>query len=131
WNFPAFARPSLQHPCAHGGLDLSSLSTVRAIRCTSVRRLQKARPSTYIGPVGKPTMAINAAWHKRFGPGGGTRRLHHSLPLSPGRGRWGRNRIDERGKGAVFARYGSAVTGHTQVPTITTLHSLLPPKQRT
>jgi len=23
-------------------------------------------------------MAINAAWHKRIGPGGGTRRLHHS-----------------------------------------------------
>jgi len=42
-----------------------------------------------------------------------------------------RARIDERGKGAVFARYGSAVTGHSQVPTITTLHSLLPPKQRT
>jgi len=26
-------------------------------------------------------MAINAAWHKRIGPGGGTRRLHHSPPL--------------------------------------------------
>jgi hypothetical protein len=35
-------------------------------------------------------------------------------------------RIDERGKGAVFARYGSAVTGHSQVLTITPLHSLLP-----
>src|SRR6516225_11425492 len=81
--------------------------------------LQKSRSNAYIGRVGKPTMAINAARHKRIGPGGGTRRLHQ----------WGRNRIDERGKGAVFARYGSAVTGHTQVPTITTLHSLLPPKQ--
>src|SRR5262245_28035854 len=85
------------------------------------RCLQKSLSNAYIGRVGRPTMAINAAWHKRIGPGGGTRRLHQ----------WGRNRIDERGKGAVFARYGSAATGHTQVPTIMTLHSLLPPKQRT
>ena len=44
-------------------------------------------------------MAINAAWNKRYGPGGGTRRLHH-LALR------GRNRIDMRGKDAAFARYG-------------------------
>ena len=43
--------------------------------------LQKAARSAYIDRVGKPTMAINAAWHKRFGPGGSTRRLHHSPPL--------------------------------------------------
>jgi hypothetical protein len=38
--------------------------------------LQNARWTAYIGCVGKPTMAINAAWHKRIGPGGSTRRLH-------------------------------------------------------
>jgi hypothetical protein len=47
-------------------------------------RLQNAERSAYIGRVGKPTMAINAAWHKRFGPGGSTRRLHHFSPPSGG-----------------------------------------------
>ena len=48
--------------------------------------LQKGERSAYIGDVGKPTMAINAAWHKRFGPGGSTRRLHHfsSAPFGGG-----------------------------------------------
>src|SRR5579871_188312 len=108
-----------------------SITTTGRFTIDGAPCLQKADQTAYIGRVGKPTMAINAAWHKRFGPGGGTRRLHHSLPLLPERDRWGRNRIDERGKGAVFGRYGSAVTGNSQVPTITTLHSLLPPKQRT
>src|SRR5437763_9971013 len=52
-------------------------------------------------------------------------------PIVRERDRWGRTRIDGRGKGSVFARYGAAVTDHTQVLTITPLHSLLPPKQRT
>jgi len=33
-------------------------------------------PETYIYGVGRPTMAINALWNKRSGPGGSTRRLH-------------------------------------------------------
>ncbi len=32
----------------------------------------------YITDVGQPTMAINAVRNKRYGPGGGTRRLHHN-----------------------------------------------------
>ena len=39
--------------------------------------LSRNAPSPYIGNVGSPTMAINAARNKRYGPGGGTRRLHH------------------------------------------------------
>jgi hypothetical protein len=51
-------------------------------------------------------MTINALRNRRYGPGGGTRRLHHSLlkfkvfvvtfPV------WGRNRIDVRSKGGCF-----------------------------
>ena len=37
----------------------------------------------------------------RYGPGGGTRRLHQ----------WGRNRIDVRGMGQNFARNGTNVIG--------------------
>jgi len=40
-------------------------------------------------------MAINAAWNRRFGPGGRTRHLHHPSPLraSGGSRQWAaRNR---------------------------------------
>src|SRR5882724_10740801 len=37
-------------------------------------------PETYIYVVGQPTMAINAMWNKRSGPGGSTRRLHQLRP---------------------------------------------------
>jgi hypothetical protein len=43
------------------------------------------RPLTaYMKSVGQPTIAINAAWNRRYGPGGGTRRLHHFRPASLG-----------------------------------------------
>jgi len=32
----------------------------------------------YKETVGLPTMVINALWHRRCGPGGGTRRLHQT-----------------------------------------------------
>lgn len=47
-------------------------------------------------------MAINDSWHRRCGPGGGTRRLHHL---------WGRNRIDVRSKDVFFARHCTVVIG--------------------
>ncbi len=53
-------------------------------------------------------MAINRLWNRRYGPGGGTRRLHHrklSTLL------WGRNRIDVRNKDMRFARHGTIVIG--------------------
>ena len=61
-------------------------------------------------------MAINALRNKRCGPGGSARRLHQ-IPFTPsGWGiLWGRNRIDVRGKGMVFARWGSAVTGPNSI----------------
>jgi hypothetical protein len=34
--------------------------------------------SPYISGAGLPAMAINGRRNKPFGPGGGTRRLHHS-----------------------------------------------------
>jgi hypothetical protein len=53
--------------------------------------------------VSNMTMAINVIWNRRSGPGGGTRRLHHKRsrkrPFL-----WGRNRIDTRNKGIIFAR---------------------------
>src|ERR687892_466183 len=66
--------------------------------------LQKRPPIAYIRPVGLPTMAINAARNKRSGPGGSTRRLHHSPPGASPRGGpiWGRNRLVARGKGVGF-----------------------------
>lgn len=42
--------------------------------------------------------------NRRYGPGGGTRRLHHEFL-------WGRNRIDVRNKGVFFARHGTTVIG--------------------
>ena len=48
--------------------------------------------------------------NKRFGPGGGTRRLHQTPSLRKG-SPWGRNRIDGRVKVLPFARWDSAVTG--------------------
>ena len=46
-------------------------------------------------------LVINGAWNNRCGPGGSARRLHHSS-RSEVRGffssRWGRNRLDTRGK---------------------------------
>jgi hypothetical protein len=62
--------------------------------------------------------------NKRFGPGGGTRRLHHftlRLPTPvPGAGRkaqqlWGRTRIDERVKDLAFARHDTTVIGSYRV----------------
>lgn len=47
-------------------------------------------------------MAINALRNKRYGPGGGTRRLHHY---------GGEFRIDMRSKGMVFARRSPTVIG--------------------
>ena len=56
---------------------------------------------------GQPAMVLNVLWNRRYGPGGGTRRLHH-LPGGPsGPPLWGRNRIDVRGKDKAFARYGT------------------------
>jgi len=65
---------------------------------------------------GFPAMAIHGLRNKPFGPGGGTRRLHHlpvqyafllySLDLL-----WGRNRIDEGVKVGTVARYGTVVIG--------------------
>ena len=50
------------------------------------------------------------ARNKRFGPGGGTRRLHQtSFHL----GSWGRNRIDGRLKGFALSRLSATVTGET------------------
>jgi len=61
-------------------------------------------------------MAINVFRNKRFGPGGGTRRLHQifpaSLKLQARWTVWGRNRIDERGKGLTFARHSTTVSGY-------------------
>ncbi len=55
----------------------------------------------YIERVGKPTMAINALWNKRCGPGGGTRRLHHYLPapdrVGIGGGETGSTRVVKTG----------------------------------
>ena len=66
----------------------------------------------YLGCPRQRAMAINAVWNKRSGPGGGTRRLHQLLPSDTVGGCLrGRNRIDARGKGTVFARHGSAVIG--------------------
>ncbi len=63
-------------------------------------------------------MAINALWNRRSGPGGGTRRLHHSGLRLCRALRRGRNRIDARSKDMVFARHDSAVIGSIlQVPT--------------
>ena len=45
-------------------------------------------------------------------PGASTK--SRSLPLVEGL-LWGRNRIDVRGKGMVFARWGSAVTGPNSI----------------
>ncbi len=59
--------------------------------------------------VSAQTMAINALWHKRDGPGGGTRRLH--LRKWKDFFRWGRIRIDVRSKDRVFARHGTTVIG--------------------
>ena len=62
--------------------------------------------------------------NKRFGPGGGTRRLHHLLlrrpTPDPGAVRkaqksWGRTRIDERVKDLAFARHDTTVIGSYRV----------------
>jgi hypothetical protein len=58
----------------------------------------------------KPTMAINVCRNKPIGPGGGTRRLHHS----PCRGlRRGRNRIDEGVKGGLLPGMVPPLSGLT------------------
>src|ERR1700722_625086 len=51
----------------------------------------------------KPDMAINGRRNKPFGPGGGTRRLHHFLR--------GRNRIDEGVKDALLPGMVPALSG--------------------
>ena len=52
-------------------------------------------------------MAINVVQNKRNGPGGSARRLHQFTRKNL----WGRNRIDVRGKGTIFARHGTTVIG--------------------
>lgn len=82
------------------------------------------RGQAYILIVGQPTMAINVFRNKRFGPGGGTRRLHQISSVRKARSNWavwGRNRIDERGKGLTFARHSTTDIGlFLQMPTIMT-----------
>src|SRR5262249_39713120 len=80
----------------------------------------------YIEEVGQPTMAINGAWNKRCGPGGGTRRLHQ-FPTPPLRGvLWGRTRIDARGKGVVFrSAWYRRYRANLEVRTTIRSHSLL------
>ena len=80
-----------------------------------------SRPSVlYWVRRGNPTMKINAAWHRRFGPGGGTRRLHHSPQTFAG----GASGGDTGSTSVIKARFSSgmvpSLSGHTQVPTITT-----------
>ena len=53
-------------------------------------------------------MAINIRRNKPFGPGGGTRRLHHYLL-------WGRNRIDEGVKDRFSPGMVSAVIGPIKI----------------
>ena len=65
----------------------------------------------YIDEVGQPTMTLNAMRNRRYGPGGGTRRLHHFLPGHGGRDHRGRNRIDVRSKGMVCVRHDTTVIG--------------------
>ena len=48
----------------------------RSMMRTAGTRLRRTRANPYITSVEKSTMAINAAWNKRYGPGGSTRRLH-------------------------------------------------------
>ena len=62
----------------------------------------------YMSPVTSVTMAINGVWNKRCGPGGGTRRLHHSPLRRAAAGA----KQDRRGrKGCFFARHDTAVIG--------------------
>ena len=90
-----------------------------AVRYSAMRRRARdcawPRRHPISSAVGQPTMAINGLRNKRCGPGGGTRRLHHFPPaISERIGRrlsWGRNRLDARGKGMIFARHGTAVIG--------------------
>lgn len=56
-------------------------------------------------------MAINVLWNKRFGPGGGARRLHHK-DLRNGVFLWGRIRIDVRSKDMIFARHSTTVSDY-------------------
>jgi len=64
--------------------------------------LSPRRISDYIRCAGLPAMAINGRRNKPFGPGGGTRRLHH----------WGRNRIDEGVKGVLLLGMVPPLSGH-------------------
>ncbi len=50
-------------------------------------------------------MTINTVRNNRYGPGGSARRLHHFSSMEDQL--WGRNRIDVRGKGSAFVRYGN------------------------
>ena len=76
-------------------------------------------PKDYNNSVGFPTMVINALQNKRDGPGGSARRLHQPISFSDGYpikwlkpfDLWGRNRIDVRGKGMIFARHGTTDIG--------------------
>ena len=94
-----------------GGLDLPLLlGRQRHAASPSIRAVRNA----YISVAASAAMAINTARNKRCGPGGSARRLHHFPPQCRGRAQgWtgGRNRLDARGKGAAFARHGSAVIG--------------------
>ena len=51
-------------------------------------------------------MAIYGLRNKPIGPGGSTRRLHHSISGKP-TGFWGRTRIDEGVKVVSVARHGT------------------------
>jgi hypothetical protein len=71
----------------------------------------------YSGCRGNPTMAINVVRNSRCGPGGSARRLHHpaaSRRKSGGRPLMGANQDRRAGKGAIFARHGTAVIGPIQ-----------------
>lgn len=57
-------------------------------------------------------MMINGMWNRRFGPGGGTRRLHQIIQeLCRALALWGRNRIDVRNKDISFIRHCTVVIG--------------------
>ena len=84
------------------------LSDMGASRRAAVAPEKSLRPRAYIMPVGQPTMAINAARNRRCGPGGSSRRLHHSPLVGLYGGESGSTRVV---KALIFARHDTAVIG--------------------
>ena len=82
-----------------------------ALMCSPRGNPFQAPPLPVSLGVGLPTMAINGAWNKRCGPGGGTRRLHQLSRREFRRVSRGRNRIDARSKDVAFARHGTTDIG--------------------